>query len=151
MLIQNLPKQSSSMDKDKRLPYSAPFLRIQEFTPSEYADVCRKPQLDYSDAFTKIYWDWNTNGYVDEDQHKEEYLYDAIPSPLYVNMDESKSEGFLNDDFEFVNYAQANQSFYSKHYNWSYQSKDKLAYVYAVRSTDRNDYFFGSKPSINHS
>ena len=140
------------MDKDRRLPYSAPFLRIQEFTPSEYADVCREPQLDYSDAFTKIYWDWNTNGYVDGDQHQEEYLYDAIPSPLYVNVEVSKTEGFLNADLEFVNYAQANQSFYSRNFNGSYQDKDKLAYVYAVRSSnDGNDYFFGSKPSINHS
>ena len=139
------------MDNDKRLPYSAPFLRIVEFKPNEYADVCRNPQLDYSDAFTKIYWDWNTNDIVDEEQHKEEYLYDAIPSPLFVNVETSKTEGFLNDNLEFVNFANANQVFYRRHFNGSYQEKDKLGYVYAVRCTDGNDYFFGSKPSINHS
>ncbi|MBO4850077.1 MAG: hypothetical protein J5529_04135 [Prevotella sp.] len=136
------------MEKDKRLPYAKPLMRIEEFQPNEYARVCGDDELKvvYDDGtqFTSIFWDYNDNGVIDTNaDHQELYEYSAFPSPLLVNLAVSKSEGFLLEDLSFVNQANRGLLFYSP---ISSSSKQKV--VYAVRSTDGNDYFFKSKPSL---
>ena len=151
MLIQNLPKQSSSMDKDKRLPYSAPFLRIQEFTPSEYTAVCDSDvkEVEYGEYYPTIYWDYDDNEQFDETKDKF-FSNGAPPSPLKASVSQNIQQSYLNNAGEFqnmYNFSGLNY-FYTKS---SFNKSNCLKVIYGIKSTDGYDFFFKSKPTLKKS
>lgn len=143
------------MDKDKRLPYSAPFLRIQEFTPSEYADVCSVDvkEVEYAagSPILKVLWDFPIFGEFDDKD--KVYDYTSYPSPLYANMGETKTQSFLNDntgDLRNICVTVGGNSAQDL-YKIKSNGYTKISVAYAVHSIDGNDYFFSSKPTLKKS
>ena len=139
------------MDNDEKLPYSAPFLRVQEFTPNEYAAVCESDikEVEYGEYYSTIYWDYDGNDEFDESKDKY-YSNGAPPSPLKASVSENIPMSYLNSEGAFQNLY----NFSGLNYFYTKSSFDKnkcLKVIYGIKSTGGSDYFFKSKPTLKKS